>query len=124
MTALGQPDDPWPALELLQNFLQNVQGQPPPPSNEWVQVGKPGVDPTEHAAWLTAREIEQILGNELSTFSIKSVDFFGKSNTEQLRIIASQQNRYFALIRHDGRFETLLDRRRLIDGFLKARNIK
>lgn len=124
------PNEVWPALELLRFFLEGVQWPPPDipereeeeeveEEEEWVPLKKrEASEPQrfERAQWLTARLLEDILGGGLVTASVRSVDFYGKPSMEQVRITLSQkEGRYFALTREDGRFESLIDREPLLE---------
>ena len=124
LAALGQPDDPYPAINLLQRFLQEIQAQAPASEpKEWVSISASGgsYGGVEHAQWLDAASLERFLGEALVSSYVRSADLHGKPNQEQVRLLLPQPARYVAVVREDGRFERLLDRQPLLEEV--ARNV-
>src|SRR5262249_998727 len=111
--------DPRPSIELLKEFLQRVQavvGPPPGDSENWVPVETQTVPPTyEHASWVNSEKLEQILGSDLNTSTIKSTELRLKNSMEQMRAIVAMPGKYVAVTDDEKRFEYLIDRHVILE---------
>src|SRR5262249_37058730 len=79
--------DPRPSIELLKEFLQRVQTPivpPPGDSENWVPLETTTVPPSpptyEHASWIDSEKLEQLLGSDLNTSTIKSAELRSKNS--------------------------------------------
>lgn len=108
-----------PSTSLFREFLQRVQALPTPApitpeSDNWVRLdtkGAPALAPTyEHAHWISSETLEQILGADLKTSTIRASEVRAKNPTEQMRAILSLPDRYVPVTTEEQRFEYLIDR--------------
>lgn len=74
----------------------------------------------EHAVWLTAAALEQMLGSALERSSLNLTELQRSSDLVAARLLASQPNRWVALTRDDRVFDRLVDRAHIIQSI--ARN--
>jgi len=117
-----QPSDPLPAINLMQNFLNAIQTLPvpsPADDEEWIVIKKEP-ELKEHAAWLTASMLEEIMGNELDTESVPSHILSERTELQKIELIEQISGNYLALTRADGRFESLIDRSQVIENTVTA----
>lgn len=117
------PGDPGAGIELLKEFLQRVQQKcPPSPTpadpEEWVVVDT-ATDTREHARWVSAEELEQILGEDCNTAAVYSSELRSKSTTDQLRAFLSVPAQFVAVVADDQRFEYLVRRDVLVEQVAK-----
>jgi len=116
------PEYPDPAINILREFLNEIQKQRPDPiskfwdTTEWESIkSEDNIETYEHAKWLDATSLEDVLGNNLSTSYIELSDFRARSNADQVKAIVSQSGRYVPLVREDRRFDRLIDRHQIIE---------
>jgi hypothetical protein len=106
--------DPQPSIELLKEFLQEVQTPLAPPvlpvePNSWVVIDEP-TNTREHAAWINGESLENILGDDANRSSIGSSELRLKGTSSQLRAILSVPDRFVAVTGEGQRFEYLVNR--------------
>jgi hypothetical protein len=111
----GGSNDAMAAIELLRAFLEKVQtakafvppGVPPPVPQQagWVAIDH-GTE--EHASWLTAEDLEAILGQDLRRGSIRSAELNAASGAARAKAILSIPGPFVPVVADDGRFEYLL----------------
>ena len=117
------PGDPGVGIDLLKEFLQRVQ-QPFPPaltpaeSEEWV-VLDPATNTREHARWVSAEELEQVLGDDCNTAVVQSSELRSKNTTGQLKAFLSVPTQFVAVVADDQRFEYLVRRDVLVEQVAK-----
>lgn len=114
-------ENPNPSIDLLQKFLEKIQaplGNPPTPfeENEWITL--PSDDNTqEHAFWLNADILEDILGKVLITESIKSESDTSTKEQHINRFLALDHP-FIAVIKENYRFDYLVKREKLLEQLL------
>jgi hypothetical protein len=119
------PRDPGASIELLKEYLQRVQSTSPPPlppvagSGEWILLD-PATNTYEHAAWINSEKLEEILGNDLNTANIHSVELRAKPSSEKLKMLLAMPDRFVAAVTNDQRFEYLVDRRVVLEQVAKT----
>lgn len=112
----GAPNDALAGIDLLGNFLGNVQSEMPvqhsadpspsiPPPSDLIGIGE---NTQEHASWLGADELEAILGNDLKKDSVNSNELKRADGAAQMKAILSVPGPYVPVVASDGRFEYLL----------------
>ena len=69
----------------------------------------------EQAKWVGNLLLEQIAGKELHTVSVCSSILDTKSDRDKAVIIANMEGRYVPVVNHEGRFEYLIDRCKLLE---------
>ncbi len=106
-----------PAAQLLRAFLDSIQidAAVAQQSDEWVIL--PGRSPpkAEHARWLTAADLEQIMGPALDPASISLADLQRSDETTKARLLVAQRGRWLAVTRDERIFDRLIDRLSIID---------
>ncbi len=113
MAVPQSPRDAWPAIQLVQNFVSQVQGPMLANDPEWVQLTD-NVNVAEHAQWLTKDGLEAVLGNSLSTGHVSSVEFERLSEWEKIRRVLSHDGRFLPLTTTGAVLDRLLDREAII----------
>lgn len=114
-------DNPFPSIDLLQKFLEKIQtpsGNPPMPGeeNDWITL--PSDDNTkEHALWLNAEILEDILGEVLITENIKS-DSDASTKEQQLKKCLILAHSFIAVVKEIYRFDYLVKREKLLEQIL------
>ena len=115
----GLPADQ--ARELVRAFLMDEQIQMPGPMLEpdWLVLPKlrpTDLDSCEHAEWLTANRVEELLGLTAGTVETQSLlDSLDTPTEERVKAIVRRKGRYVALLDAHGRFTNLVDRESLIE---------
>jgi len=120
LTAVGQPGNVFPAVEIIDGFFGQIQHDQTQcisipagtTKDEWVPIGWSWF---ERAQWLDASSLEKVLGEELITSYVRDDALYGKTSSNQTRVVLSQTGRYVALTRDDKRFEKLIDRREVLE---------
>jgi hypothetical protein len=138
------PSDPGPALQLLQQFLANVQLQPPPaplpagapapapplpaspplippppePASDWVLVSEVAYT-YEHATWITGELLENVLRPDLVVSSVTDPGA-ATMGVDLVGAIAGQGGDYVAVTRSDGRLEYIVNRQALADQLVRS----
>lgn len=122
MGTVFDPTDVRPGIDLLQEFLSEIQSPPQPPAvlqpinlaeSEWVQLERKephDVDTYEHAEWIDSNDIAELLGEDLHHASIGEGELRVLSATKQYKAILSKSDQYIALVDEVGRFKGLLNR--------------
>lgn len=130
---LGYPynsADPGPSVELLRTFLRHIQWpqeagapalvlpllakSPLPDAPDWVLINE-STQTQEHAMWLTATLLEEILGEELNFSHVRLDALQGESRSKQIRHVLARTGRYVAVVQEELRFEYLIDRSLLLE---------
>ena len=131
------PTEVRPGIDLLQEFLSEIQSPPQPPAvlqpinlaeSEWVQLERKephDVDTYEHAEWIDSNDVAELLGDDLYHASIREGQLKALSPTKQYEAILSKSDQYIALVDEVGRFKGLLNRcailgqavTQLVDGY-------
>jgi hypothetical protein len=137
MGTVYDPTDVRPGIDLLQEFLSEIQSPPQPPAvlqpinlaeSEWVQLERKephDVDTYEHAEWIDSNDVAELLGDDLYHASIREGQLKALSPTKQYEAILSKSDQYIALVDEVGRFKGLLNRcailgqavTQLVDGY-------
>lgn len=110
------PGNPEPAANLLRSFLREIQGDATPalPAEEWVTL--PGAaSKIEHARWLTASDLEQIMGPALDQSSINLTELYCADEVCKARLFVSHTMRWVPLTREERVFDRLVDRLTIIE---------
>jgi len=122
MGTVYDPTDVRPGIDLLQEFLSEIQSPPQPPpvlqpinlaESEWVQLERKephDVDTYEHAEWIDSNDVAELLGDDLYHASIREGQLKALSPTKQYEAILSKSDQYIALVDEVGRFKGLLNR--------------
>jgi hypothetical protein len=110
--------NPEPAADLLRAFLDEMQlpaGAAIPASGEWETL--PGSSPPklERAQWLTAGQLEQIMGTALDQSSVRIADLHMSDDATKAALLVAQSGRWIALTREDRVFDRLIDRARILE---------
>jgi hypothetical protein len=131
----NDPADPGASVALLSMFLRQIEWpqdptapapvapwlapSPSPNAPDWVLINE--VSQTwEHATWLTATLLEEILGEELN-FSHVALDALqGEPRSKQIRHVLARTGRYVAVVQEELRFEYLIDRSLLLEQVAQA----
>ena len=124
------PADPGPSVELLRTFLRHIQWPPeagapapvvpllatPPLADapDWVLINE-STQTREHAMWLSATLLEDILGEQLSFSYVRLDALQGEPRSKQIRRVLARTGRYVAVVQDELRFEYLIDRSRLLE---------
>jgi hypothetical protein len=124
---LGYPyaaADPGAGIDLLKEFLERVQqpipaAVPPPEAEQWVVVDA-ATNTHEHARWVGAEDLEQLLGRDLHTDVVRSSEARSKSPAEQVRLFLTSPGRFVGVVADEQRFEYLLRRDVLVEQVAKA----
>jgi hypothetical protein len=108
---------PEPAAQLLRAFLDEIQLAPAAamPSDDWQALPASNPPRTEHAQWLTAAALEQILGPALDQSSISLTELHRSDELTKARLLLAQSGRWLALTREDRIFDRLVDRLSITD---------
>ncbi len=104
------------SIDLLRNFLNQIQSPllPPDNPNKWAYLES--TSPTyEHGQWITGELIEKNLGSNLNKGYIRSSELRAKSEKEQLNMIVSMPDPYIVVVTDDYRFEYVLDRLKILE---------
>jgi hypothetical protein len=110
-------DDPKPSLDLVREFLQQVQSPPGimlPGASDWIVIDDSGTT-REHASWLTSEALERMLGEDLNRSCVRSSELRPKNGTDHLRMFLAAPGQFQAVVEDDRRFEYLLDRQVLLE---------
>jgi hypothetical protein len=111
----NQPEDPQPAIYLLQKFLEKIQGFPPKPDDpEWQYIDTVS-NTYEHAQWLTSEKIEDIMGKYLVTDYINLIQLQGKKKSEQINLVLAETGQYVAITKEDKRFDSIIERYEILE---------
>lgn len=123
MGTVYDPTDVRPGIDLLQEFLSEIQSPPQPPpvplplnlaeSDEWVKLERKepnDFDTYEHAEWIDSNDLAELLGEDLHHASIREGELRVLSPTKQYEVIFSKSDQYIALVDEVGRFKGLLNR--------------
>lgn len=127
LAVAGRPNDAMAAIELLRGFLERVQQQIPlaqpgvPPvlpstAPGWIEIGN---NTQERASWLTAEELELILGGDLHRGSVRSSDLKAADSAAQTKAILSLSGPFVPVVADDGRFNSLLKGDVIVDQVAK-----
>ncbi len=114
-------DNPFPSIDLLQKFLEKIQslpGNPPMPEeeNDWISL-LPNDDTQEHAIWLNAEILEDILGEALITESIKSGSD-ATTKEQQIKRCLTLAHPFIAVVKEEYRFDYMVKREKLLEQLL------
>jgi hypothetical protein len=107
---------PQPAADLLRAFLDAIQHVPMPSFVEGWEI-LPATNPPkiEHAAWLTAVGLEQIMGSALHRSSLPLTDLHRSDDVVRARLLAFQTSRWVTVTRDERVFDRLVDRVKVIE---------
>ena len=111
------PPDANASIDLLKEFLQRVQKPGPLPNRagkDWV-VLESAVKTLEHANWVNADLLEEILGDDLITVAMPSADLRSKNTAGQLSALLSMSEQFVPVVGNDRKFEYLVKRDVLMD---------
>jgi hypothetical protein len=113
------PDDPRPAIELLTEFLRQVQ-QAVPGNNpdEWILLDTAAAT-YERAHWINGKQIEDILGGDCVRSYVRSEIQF-KSKEDQLKTFLAMAHEYVAVTNDNLRFEYLINRNQILEQIAKG----
>jgi len=109
--------DPMKAEQLVNRFFWDPEirkNPPPPPPEGWVGLPPNNIRVWEHADWLDTSKVMKILNGVLDRSQVGKQDQ-GKSARDQAKSILSCEGDLVASVDETGRFETLIDKRRLQD---------
>jgi hypothetical protein len=111
------PDDPFASVDLLKEFLDRVQSpalpqQPsvsalPASETEFVPIDQ---HTREHATWITAEDMENLLGADLTRAAIRTSDLKAMSSAGQLKAVLDARSSFVAIVEEDCRFAHLIRR--------------
>ena len=109
--------EPWGATELARLFLQQIQQdrQPDSDENEWVTLTDQ--ETWEHAKWLDAARLESILGNDLQVSWVK--DSPDVSPAERAKAVLRRDDPFVALVDEEKKYRSLIDRQALVEKVVK-----
>jgi hypothetical protein len=128
---------PGMANMLVRAFLNEIQapgavppapGQPAPPAitpgpPEWIELPSPlpGLAPAwEHASWLTAELLEQIVGRSELGADMAFADSPDVPTEERVKAVARRPGKFVALVTHSGRFTGMIDRAALLEAMARG----
>jgi hypothetical protein len=110
----------WVATNLVRDFITEIQSVQPPDAtveNEWVAFTPKNQLPPqqlwEHGQWLSAADVEQILGGLLQASQVQASPDFPLSRRTQA--ILRCEGAFTALTEDRGRFKQLIDRYSLLE---------
>lgn len=110
---------PQPAADLLKVFLDGVQAPAlPVPEQGWETLPISSSHPApliEHAEWLTGQLVEDVLGKDLQTRSIRERDLQGKNPADRARLVLEHPHRWIAIVRDEGIFDRIIDRLPIVE---------
>lgn len=113
---LWMGDNPEPAAQMLRSFLNQIQrdlvGVPP---DDWQALPNAMPLKVEHARWLAAADLEQIMGTALQTSAVSEVELQRGDETTKARLMIAQRGRWVALTRDERVFDRLVDRGSLVE---------
>ena len=69
----------------------------------------------EHARWITAAELEQLLGPALDQSFVSLTELDRSDELTKARLLVAQRGRWVALTTEDRIFDRLIDRLNIID---------
>ena len=110
-----------PAVELMRTFLgepviQREKNPKPAEREEWTELKRvPGKRLFEHASWLTADTLADILGDDLHRNFVSATELAGMTDTEQVKRLLQVKQRYVPVVDDNGRFLELKNRQVLLD---------
>jgi hypothetical protein len=117
----GDPSDVQ-AVQLIEQFLRNVQQLAAPPGQEaeWVALEVAAGQPPlfEHARWLNGGDVERLLREDLTRERIQVS--LGSSTEQQARQAVAAHGHYVAVVDPEGRFDSLLDRHKVTEAVARA----
>ncbi|HTV16004.1 MAG TPA: hypothetical protein VME68_14885 [Acidobacteriaceae bacterium] len=103
--------DSWPATQLVQNFLRNIQA-PVPPDATWIDLSS-SPPKYEHARWIGASDAESMFATVFErSWVVSSSD---KPKADVLTAVFRSSGRFVALVEPDRRFLQLVDRYAQLD---------
>lgn len=113
------PNDPGPSIELLSEYLRLVQmppvGHPMPPDEEdWVCIDTE-TDTWEHALWLDAETLEELLGDDLDTTMVRTTPWQAQDRQAQILKLLDQPGDFVALVSDEQRLDKLINRQLLLE---------
>jgi hypothetical protein len=110
-------DNPEPAAQLLRFFLDQIQRDPigVPPDDQWQPLPNRVPPKVEHARWLAAADLEQIMGTSLRTSAVSEVELQRGDETTKARLLVGQPGRWVALTRDERVFDRLIDRAIIVE---------
>ena len=104
-------------IQLLETFLREIQSPTmpiPEDEDQWVEIR--AATPTwEHACWLTADDIEDVLGDELQKQHVRATELDGKTSAEGAKRLLQVGQRYVPVVDDSERFRELIDRQIVLD---------
>lgn len=99
-------------IELMQAFLQEIQSPAEPfpeEQQQWVQL-QANVPTWEHACWLNADEIEDIIGDELNKQFVYAKELDGASEENRVKRLLEIREAYVPIVDDTEQFRELIDR--------------
>jgi len=110
-------DNPEPAATLLRTFLDQIQRDPigSQPDDQWEALPKSIPRKVELARWLSAADIEQIMGPSLQTSAISELELQRGDDTTKARLLLAQRGRWVAVTRDERVFDRLIDRMSIVE---------
>ncbi len=123
------PDDPQPSIDLLRAFLEGIQwpqqpgaalpgllpvAPPAPGASDWVEINAQ-TETWEHASWVTAALLEEILGDDLHFSQVRWEMLQERRQPDQVRLVLAEHGQYVAVTENELRFRYLVDRTRLLE---------
>jgi hypothetical protein len=102
-----------PTARLLNSFVQKIKSDKSL-GEGWVKI-KSSSETWEQASWVTDILLRDIAGDELQTESVTISELRAKSDRDKTLIIANMEGRYVPVVNHEGRFEYLIDRHKLLE---------
>jgi hypothetical protein len=118
---LFDPANPSPGISLLQKYLQKIQSPPEIPpiaeeENEWVTLSTSD-QIKEHALWLNATILEDLLGDVLNTENVNSESDISTLE-HQIKQNIKIPHPFIAVLKENGRFNYLVKRDKLLEQIL------
>lgn len=109
---------PEPAAQLLRAFLDLIQAPAPAALQNpegWETLPSSAPPKVEHADWLTAADLERIMGNALDQSSLRLTDLQFSDDTKKAALLVAQSGQWVALTRDDRVFDRLVDRMTVLE---------
>jgi hypothetical protein len=118
------PLDAMASIDLLSAFLRRVQSSIPPavPASAPADTDHVRIDPAtrEHAHWLRADMLEQILGPDLNTSCIKAAELQKGTGLAQMKPALDAKGDFVAVVTDEMRYDHLLRRDLLMEQVAKV----